>query len=73
VCAAAAPIRGAEGSVMAAINISGPAHRVSKESIRRTLLPALLRTAGELSTAMGYHSPRNGTSTSRPSRRRAAS
>ena len=73
VCAAAAPIFGAEGGVIAAINISGPAHRVTKESIRRTLLPALLRTSGELSLAMGFRSPRNGTSTPRVSRRRAAS
>src|SRR5262245_27232978 len=73
VCAAAAPIYGAEGGVIAAINISGPALRVSKEAIRRTLLPALLRTSGELSMAMGYRNPRNGTSSSRAPRRRSAS
>jgi IclR family transcriptional regulator, pca regulon regulatory protein len=54
VSSAAAPIRGPDGDVVAAINLSAPAMRITRDTIRRTLLPALLRTADELSMAMGY-------------------
>jgi IclR family transcriptional regulator, pca regulon regulatory protein len=54
VSSAAAPIRGPEGDVIAAINLSAPAMRITRDTIRRSLLPALLRTADELSMAMGH-------------------
>lgn len=41
----AAPIRGENGSVVAAVNVSARASRGSSEAIRRELLPPLLATA----------------------------
>jgi IclR family pca regulon transcriptional regulator len=46
--AIAAPIRGASGSVTAAINVSAHASRVSMERMRTDLLPALLETADRI-------------------------
>jgi IclR family transcriptional regulator, pca regulon regulatory protein len=46
--AIAAPIRGASGSVPAAINLSAHASRVSLAAMRAELLPALLETAGRI-------------------------
>jgi IclR family pca regulon transcriptional regulator len=43
--AVAAPIRGSAGSVIAAINLSAHASRVSMAAMRAELLPALLETA----------------------------
>jgi IclR family pca regulon transcriptional regulator len=41
----AAPIRDAQGVVIAAVNVSTPAHRRTLEAMRRELLPPLLATA----------------------------
>jgi IclR family transcriptional regulator, pca regulon regulatory protein len=46
--AIAAPIRGASGTVTAAINLSAHASRVSLAAMRADLLPALLETAGRI-------------------------
>jgi IclR family transcriptional regulator, pca regulon regulatory protein len=46
--AVAAPIRGASGTVTAAINLSAHASRVSLAAMRTDLLPALLETAGRI-------------------------
>ncbi len=46
--AIAAPIRGAAGTVTAAINVSTHASRVSPEALRADLLPALLDTARQI-------------------------
>jgi IclR family transcriptional regulator, pca regulon regulatory protein len=43
--AVAAPIRGASGNVIAAVNLSTQASRRTLEAIRRTMLPPLLQTA----------------------------
>ncbi len=43
--ALAAPIRDAEGAVIAAVNVSTPAHRRSLDAVRRDLLSPLLTTA----------------------------
>jgi IclR family transcriptional regulator, pca regulon regulatory protein len=44
----AAPIHGAGNAVIAAINLSGHASRVSLAAMRAVLLPALLETAGRI-------------------------
>jgi IclR family transcriptional regulator, pca regulon regulatory protein len=44
----AAPIRGAQGKVVAAVNVSTHASRRTLEAIRRELLPPLLETAGQI-------------------------
>ncbi|RKN36478.1 IclR family transcriptional regulator [Micromonospora musae] len=44
----AAPIRGDNGSVIAAVNVSAHASRGSSETIRKELLPPLLATAGRI-------------------------
>ncbi|HEX6021986.1 MAG TPA: IclR family transcriptional regulator [Solirubrobacter sp.] len=43
--AVAAPIRDRDGRVVAAVNVSAHASRVSKDTLRKVLLPPLLRTA----------------------------
>jgi IclR family pca regulon transcriptional regulator len=48
--AIAAPIRGQAGSVIAAINVSAHASRVSMAAMRSDLLPKLLETAGRIET-----------------------
>jgi IclR family pca regulon transcriptional regulator len=48
--AVAVPIRGQGGSVMAAINLSAHASRVSLAAMRAELLPALLETADRIET-----------------------
>jgi IclR family pca regulon transcriptional regulator len=49
---AAAPVRDAGGRVVAALNTSVAAARVSREQIETELLPRLLATAGEISAAL---------------------
>jgi IclR family pca regulon transcriptional regulator len=44
----AAPIRDADGEVVAAVNLSSPAHRRTLDAIRRELLPPLLNTAAQI-------------------------
>jgi IclR family transcriptional regulator, pca regulon regulatory protein len=46
--AIAAPIHGSGGAVIAAINLSAHASRVSLAAMRAVLLPALLETAGQI-------------------------
>jgi IclR family pca regulon transcriptional regulator len=52
----AAPIRDAEGRTVAALNLSAAASRVPVEQLQEEFLPALLRTAGAISTALGRSS-----------------
>ena len=49
----AAPIRDDTGRVVAAINVSTTTARTTKKMIHNTILPSLLRTAGEISAALG--------------------
>src|SRR5438094_198291 len=49
----AAPIRDAEGRTVAALNLSAAVSRVPLERLQDEFLPALLRTAGAISTALG--------------------
>lgn len=44
----AAPVRGREGTVVAAVNVSAHASRASREAVRKTLLPPLLATAARI-------------------------
>jgi IclR family pca regulon transcriptional regulator len=44
----AAPIRGRDGRVIAAVNVSAHASRASREAVRRQLLPRLLSTAARI-------------------------
>jgi IclR family pca regulon transcriptional regulator len=53
----AAPIRGANGRTIAALNASAAAARVSKEELRMRFLPALLRTAGQISASLAQVAP----------------
>ncbi|HET6548731.1 MAG TPA: IclR family transcriptional regulator C-terminal domain-containing protein [Solirubrobacter sp.] len=54
----AVPIRGADGRVVAAANLSSHASRVSKEAVRKTLLPPLLRTAARIEADLAAVEPR---------------
>ena len=50
---AAVPIRDASGTVVAAMNVSTHASRVSMEELRRNLLPLLIETAGLIEADLG--------------------
>lgn len=52
--AVAAPIRARDGTVVAAISVSGPAYRLSEELIPDAC-EAVMRAAAEVSRRMGYH------------------
>ena len=51
--ALAAPVRGADGQVVAALSISAPTHRLDADRIAQ-LAPVLLEQAAELSRRLGY-------------------
>ncbi|WP_020495398.1 IclR family transcriptional regulator domain-containing protein [Sciscionella marina] len=51
----AAPIRDREGRTVAAVNISTHASRVTKEHLRRELLPRLLETARAIEADLRHH------------------
>lgn len=53
VCCVGAPIRGARGTVIAALGLSGPASRFDGRSLDR-LIPVLCETAAKISMEMGY-------------------
>jgi len=44
----AAPVRGRDGDVVAAVNVSAHASRASREAVHKTLLPPLLATAARI-------------------------
>jgi len=52
----AAPVRRADGRVIASVNISAVASRVSVAEMRRTMLPSLLETAEAISRAIVHQS-----------------
>jgi IclR family acetate operon transcriptional repressor len=52
--AVAAPIRGRDGSVVAAISASGPAYRLSGEAITEACA-AVVRAGAEVSRRLGFH------------------
>jgi DNA-binding IclR family transcriptional regulator len=53
----AAPILGRDGSVVAAISVSGPLSALDLAHRRKELADALIETADAISSALGYHSP----------------
>ncbi|MBC7723846.1 MAG: IclR family transcriptional regulator [Burkholderiaceae bacterium] len=53
--AIAAPIRGASGTVIASLSISGPSFRLTADRLDAALEP-LIATAAEISARMNYHS-----------------
>ncbi|MFF4501452.1 IclR family transcriptional regulator C-terminal domain-containing protein [Streptomyces sp. NPDC001401] len=53
----AAPVRGRDGEVVAAVNIAVPAGRNSVESIRRDLLPHLLATVARIDADLAVTGP----------------
>lgn len=53
----AAPILDRDGSVVAAISVSGPLSALDLSHRRKELTDALIETADAISSALGYHSP----------------
>ncbi|WP_211247657.1 IclR family transcriptional regulator [Cryptosporangium arvum] len=51
--AVAAPVRGADGSVVAAVSASGPAYRCPEERLHE-IAPAVVATGEEISRRLGY-------------------
>jgi IclR family transcriptional regulator, pca regulon regulatory protein len=51
--AVGAPIKGSEGRIVAAINISVPGARVSRQELEATLAPMVKETARQISLALG--------------------
>ncbi|MEV0585993.1 IclR family transcriptional regulator [Nonomuraea sp. NPDC050310] len=52
--AVAAPVRGADGSVVAAVSASGPSYRLTTERLAE-VAAALVEGAGEISQRIGYY------------------
>jgi IclR family transcriptional regulator, pca regulon regulatory protein len=55
--AIAAPIRGAGGNVIAALNVSAHASRVDQDAMRSNILPAMLDTARQIETDLKSQGP----------------
>jgi IclR family transcriptional regulator, pca regulon regulatory protein len=53
----AAPIRDRDGAVVAAVNVSAHASRATKDIVRKTLLPPLLETAGQIESDLHKLAP----------------
>jgi IclR family acetate operon transcriptional repressor len=51
--AAAVPVRGHRGEVVAAMSASGPSYRLSRERVEQ-IVPAMLAAAADLSAQLGY-------------------
>jgi len=49
----AAPVRGPDGNVVAAINISVPSARVSRRKLKADLAPLVVQVAAQISSALG--------------------
>ena len=49
-----APIRDATRRAVAAINVSGPTATISRERLKSEIMPAVVKTAGQISLALGY-------------------
>ena len=52
-----APVLGSQGTVIAAVSISGPAHRLNAARVSQ-ILPELLQATAAVSAEMGYHAGR---------------
>jgi PcaR/PcaU/PobR family beta-ketoadipate pathway transcriptional regulator len=59
--AVGAPIRDMSNDVVAAINVSGSQGTISLQRLRKELLPAVVRTANQISLALGYIARGEGT------------
>jgi DNA-binding IclR family transcriptional regulator len=57
--AVAAPIRAADGDVIAAISVSGPSYRLDEERLRKAAVP-VMAAAAEISQRLGYGEPLRG-------------
>ncbi len=53
----AAPVRNAAGTIVGAVGVSGPAHRLPEGKLETILGPAVARFAEALSTRIGYRGP----------------
>jgi IclR family pca regulon transcriptional regulator len=49
----AAALRGADGRVLGALNVSAHATRTTLDALRRQFLPALLETTGRINADLG--------------------
>jgi IclR family KDG regulon transcriptional repressor len=56
-CCAAAPVYDASGELVAALSISLPSVRLSEDALQRTLVPAVLAAAQDLSRQLGHALP----------------
>ncbi len=52
--AVAAPIRNASRKAVAAINVSGPVTTISRERLKVEIIPAVVKTAAQISLTLGY-------------------
>lgn len=52
--AAGAPVRDIDGKAIAAINVSGSISTISHERLKAEIVPAVVRTAHQISSALGY-------------------
>ncbi len=52
--AAGAPVGDDSGKIIAAVNVSGSSLTISLQRLRKQIVPAVVKTAGEISVALGY-------------------
>lgn len=57
--AAGAPIRNSSQKTIAAINISGSVSSISTQRLKQEIIPAVIKTANQISMALGYISDTN--------------
>ena len=50
----AVPVRDYTRTLVGALGVAGPGHRLSGETIKQEIAPKLLRAGGELSKRLGY-------------------
>lgn len=52
--AVSAPLRNAAGRAVAAVNVTGSTERITPQRLDEEIIPALLKSVGRISTALGY-------------------
>jgi len=57
--AVAAPLRNATQKAVAAINVSGPVTTLSRERLKAEIIPAVVKTAAQISLALGCSQTEN--------------
>jgi len=58
ISAVAAPVKGADGLIVAAVSVTVQQPRLEPKSLRERLVTSIVRAAGELSHRLNYREPK---------------